>query len=294
MSISTPKARRNGLDLSKLGRSVEIVEIGPTEARRILDERNTYNRKGKVEKVRQYTRAMAEGKWAFNGDTIAFSKDGVLLNGQNRLQAVINSGTTQRFIVVPGVDHAAQETMDRGATRSVADDLTLRGFKNTPTLAATARLVLTYKMDGTFTPQRRSEVPPWEVVEYATTHHDSLTESISVASSARARLLRPSVTWLAAMHYLFKHVDHEEADMFMEALRDGDHLASTDVLYLLRRILTQPKGAKAPNMRLSVAVTIKAWNYWQEGHNPRVLAWRPGGSSPEPFPSINGLNGEDL
>lgn len=70
-----------------------------------------------------YARDMEEGKWLFCGNTLCFSKDGKLINGQHSCAAVIKSKKPQTFVVVMGLEPEAALVMDIGFKRSIEDYL---------------------------------------------------------------------------------------------------------------------------------------------------------------------------
>src|SRR6185503_5365241 len=89
--------------------------------------------------VSSYATDMEAGDWDFNGETVKFSKEGFLLDGQHRLKAIIDSGTTQTLIVVYGLDMKSQATIDRNIVRKFSD--TLRMEYKEPNHLALAALV---------------------------------------------------------------------------------------------------------------------------------------------------------
>jgi hypothetical protein len=127
--------------------AVEVVDIGPAEASELLASQR-HNRKIRTAKIEEFAGAMVRGEWRLSNDALTVDRNGHLLNGQHRLRAVVQSGSTQPFIVMRGVTESTQETMDQGSRRSVADALTLRGDKNVARLGAMARHVFLYERDG--------------------------------------------------------------------------------------------------------------------------------------------------
>ena len=88
----------------ELGLTVEIEDITPEKAVEYLDN-NFKHREIKQTRVDKYVASMTEGNWKFNGKVITFNKDGVLLNGQHRLTAVVQSGVPLRTLVVRGIEN---------------------------------------------------------------------------------------------------------------------------------------------------------------------------------------------
>lgn len=63
--------------------------------------------------------------------------------------------------------------------------------------------------------------------------------------------------------------------------------------WCIRSMQVGPTRAR-PRTWLIAALMIKAWNAWREGRKVNLLAFRGGGSSPERFPLIDGLEPEML
>jgi hypothetical protein len=103
---------------------------------------NTHNRKLRNFRVDQMARNMKVGRWDDNGETIKFSRTGVLLDGQHRLSAVIESDTVQVFTVIAGLDDVVQRSIDIGGKRTVGDQLNLNGKSDGKTLASVARFAM--------------------------------------------------------------------------------------------------------------------------------------------------------
>ena len=93
---------------------VKIVMIGPKEAEALLDHNDTYNRDLKKKSYRKYARYMNSDEFMLSNDALTFDEEGVLINGQNRLQAVIESGCTVPFIVVYNVPKETKNIINNG------------------------------------------------------------------------------------------------------------------------------------------------------------------------------------
>lgn len=101
--------------------TTHVVTVTPQLAAEWLN-RNTNNRHIKETNLASITEHMLNDTFqSLNGDTIKFSKTGKLLDGQHRLQAVVDTGKTYDFIVVEGVEDAAFTTLDIGVKRRIND-----------------------------------------------------------------------------------------------------------------------------------------------------------------------------
>lgn len=99
---------------------------------------NFCNRPIQKETVRAYARDMKGGQWVPTHQGLAFNDQDELIDGQHRLHAIMMAGVTIRMMVtfglpsrIDGKEMTTMDAVDRGATRSVADQLTIQhGFKN--------------------------------------------------------------------------------------------------------------------------------------------------------------------
>lgn len=107
------------------GLRVRVLTIGPAEAEALL-KLNTDNRKIRPGRVKYYARVMKQNGWVLTHQGIAFSEDGVGLDLQHRLLAVIQSGVDIKVMVVEGLSKEAFAAIDQMERRSVADALKMR------------------------------------------------------------------------------------------------------------------------------------------------------------------------
>lgn len=122
-----------------------IEDITPAKAKKYL-EKNTCNRKLRPMHIKVMSNDMTAGRWGESPQGIAFANDGadeVLIDGQNRLYAIIDSGVTVKMVVTRGLKKEAMDVIDIGAKRSIADTLHLTdGLINCNLSAAAARQII--------------------------------------------------------------------------------------------------------------------------------------------------------
>lgn len=263
------------------GPQYKVMEVTADLAEKWLDQ-NTHNRNLREKAVMAYARDMESGNWAENGEAIKFAKDGTLLDGQHRLQAIALSGVTLKLLVVTGLDNRTQETMDDGRKRTLADALHLRGEANSVILGSLLRRALMWEMglyrnSGAYTPTNT------ECLNYLHEHPDVRASATLAASLRKPSRLPASV--LGLTHWLFTRIDADDADWFFERLGSGVGLAQYHPVWTLRKRageIAEGSGRVPEDMLL--AFVIKAWNGYRDGEEMRILRYRPGGATPEKFP----------
>lgn len=265
----------------------QLEHITPQRAHHYLGF-NTHNRNPRKRKIEAFARDMSAGRWMWNGAPIVFADDGTLLDGQNRLMAVIESGTAHDFLVVRGVDRQAQETMDTGTARKFSDALQLRGEPNAHQLAAAVRLVYLWqkgvrRFDGGQTiatlPELSRTLEDYPDVRDAIAPADRMRRAIRIPASAGALCC-----------WLFQRIDLEDAEHFYGRVCSAEGHFSGEPIYALRASILRATASTGTSHRshlnptLVVALTIKAWNKYRLGERVELLRFRPGGANPEKFP----------
>lgn len=260
--------------------------IGPARAKEYLSmlAPNRHLRPGVVS---QYARDMRADRW--HSSVIRFGEDGLLYDGQHRLRAVVESDTEQLFWVERGLPKEAMTTLDVGVRRTVGDVLTLAGESNANVLAAAARLARFLSLFPGIAPSGMSKSPTSidEILSYIDDNHDlrhSVAFGVRLAGSFR---YVPSV--VAALHYLELGRNRPRAHEFWDQIMTGAEMKLDTGPYALREKILEdrlrPIGTRMDSNML-VAVSIKAWNYWEHDKPIKQLRWLRGGERSEPFPAL--------
>jgi hypothetical protein len=134
---SVTAIEKDGVDISTSGplRS-QWIDITPPMAKTWL-ENNFRNRPLREDTVKAYARDMILKKWVATHQGVAFNDKDELIDGQHRLHAIVLADVTVRMMVtfglpsqIDGQEMTTMDAVDRGATRSVGDQLVIQhGFK---------------------------------------------------------------------------------------------------------------------------------------------------------------------
>ena len=122
-----------------------IEQITPDFAERVLEEKNTKNRKVKPANLKRLITSIDNGEWILTNQGIAFDKEGNLLDGQHRLLAIVKTGKTLPIMVARNMDPKIFHCVDTGTARTAADGLYIKGSAASKHLAAGIKVYLLYK-----------------------------------------------------------------------------------------------------------------------------------------------------
>lgn len=235
------------------------VNMTPSAAAKIL-EKNTKNRPLSQPSIRKYSNAMKAGRWMLNGEPIIIADDGTLIDGQHRLQAVVNSGMTVPMIIVTGVSKSAFRTVDIGKKRTGADAISTHDSKfekNRMITAAAAKIVYNFESDVFV--KNREKLENDLLIDFLEQNR-GIPRSVEFALGLHtARKIVPASA-LAALHYLFSKKDIDMAERFFNKLNTGENLKKDDPINVLRNklfILSQEVGVI--RSREVIPFLIRTW-----------------------------------
>lgn len=263
----------------------EFETITPEKAEQYLGK-NTGNRSYKTAKIAAYARDIASGSFVLTGEAIKFDWTGRLIDGQNRLAAIISAGAPITTLVVRGLDPGSQMYLDSGAKRTHGDALKIHGAKgNLNSLAALIRLLVSYG-EGVLATAHSSprDMTHAETVTFYDQHTDELLVADSLADRFARKMYTPNSA-LAAAIYLTMQIDPVESHRFFQTTSDMEGFTgkSDPRAVLLRRLESLRKEDWTSAQFLYFI--LRAWNSWRAGRDITLMKDRVQGSSsrmPEP------------
>lgn len=244
------------------------IKISPRIATELLERHEAIvrargdkklNRKINDNRVTTYGRDMANGKWDINGETIKIAATGRILDGQHRLWAAVNHEQSFETYVVTGLDEETFYTIDIGRTRRPSDFLVVDGVPCGSVVASAARIIIGYRQRDL---KNVHLMPSHEIVEFAKAN-PRLAESASKVHGCNK--LGP-LSCIAAWHFLFTETSPEQADQFLEEIRDGVGLEKGSPVLALRERLLKNRASKAKlSARELFIIGIRSWNDFRSG-----------------------------
>lgn len=275
------------------GISYSLEMITPDLAASFL-EMNTKNRNLKRKNVDSIVVDILTGEWRLTGNAISFDDTGALLDGQHRLQAIVEANIAVPCFVVLGLPSETMEVIDAGVKRTLADALHLRGVYNANNAGATIRGVYIWTRHGN---PGVSVSKPSNSVMLRLFESDEEAFVQATKDGVRISNNTPITASIASTcAYFFRRASNELADEFIEMLCSGFHPDGSGldkdhpISQLRHRFLadaSSPNPSLNRNRKLCSALIVKAWNAFVEGRKIGVLRYRAGGANPEPFPEVS-------
>jgi phenylpyruvate tautomerase PptA (4-oxalocrotonate tautomerase family) len=236
------------------------ARITPAIARQML-EVNDGNRKPNQRTIAAIVEDIRAGRWQVNGESIIFSQDGLLNDGQNRLLAAVEARKTIESVVVFGAPRRSRFTVDMGKGRTAGMILELHHAQSHARLASVSQLHLAF-LHSDYSAVRVTRA---EIVEHALEIKDEALIVLNLL--AGERLKTPVKTAAAVAFMLFRVVSTVKADEFMEGFLHGAGLPKgSPVLMLRNRLLIVGMDAEARRRPWHMLeLFIHHWNKWRQG-----------------------------
>lgn len=271
---------------------IEVVYVSSATAAQWLEVYRGPNRRISDAQVLKFQSDMESGRWHFEGAPIKISKTGKLLDGQHRLTALANTVPAMEipFVVIRGLEDDAQLYMDQGQTRTVGQQLSLRGIGNGSLYAGVAKLYLEWTRNRLFRSTSRGTTSKPEQTEWVLTHQDIL-DQLSQTGFQKVDA-PPSV--VGAFTLAVMQIHPGRASRFIRNLVTGASLNEGDpILALDRRLRNIRRSGVKVSQREYLAYFIKAWNAWVMGD--RLQKLQLSALTEESFPQLlNIVDNSDL
>lgn len=241
------------------------VLVTPQKAKVWLSK-NPNNRPQSVNANTSYALDMKNDNWIPNHQGIAFNNRDVLIDGQSRLQSIIESGKSIWMLVSYGLhdEHRngitlnVMDTVDRGRIRSVGQSLGLfHGYSNGNRIAAIATALVDYIGDVKW---RRLTLPQ---TLHVLKIYDKSVAAIYGLPDANKRMPAYIGGPIVALH----HVQPEAAMGFAVRFVSMEGLEATSPVLALIRWQANNKGRHTDTFRkLAIKTTATCLYHFKHGH----------------------------
>jgi len=265
--------------------SVEVTEIGYSEALNMLSYHNVGNRKPLLGIVKKYSSDMRDGNYCLTGESISIDVDGTLFNGQHRLAAVVKTNEEiaqslgvpvlslgdqeykMPIVVAYGLDKESIQKADMGKSRTNDNIAKLLGH-DPQVRSTTKKLVKTLGLQ-----RYKGVVNDVDMKNLQDTHGEKYIPVIDeLRNGVNGHKFAPVKDATCEFAYYFP----EKALEFTKSLVSGTNLQEGSPILMLRNMILTvgSKGGYrggSMNYKTIYKKTINAIFKWMEGQNLKRL-----------------------
>ena len=247
------------------------VLITPEMAIEMINRGKTIQRSMKPNSIKAFVGFMQNNDWKYpNGQCLIFNSDGILCDGQNRLQAVIDSGISRRFDICYGIPQENVDTIDSGVSRTPKDLIVMKykeiglPIKYAAGSASALKYIVSWE-NGNIYGCGAGVVSMH--VKSAESRHRNIFKSVKFIGT-RNPWANKSVC--IALHYLLSRdlSKKQKVDEFFNQFIDRTHLGKKDpAMILLNRLEPQTKNSKiAKRPQDHIAWILRTWEHHLSGN----------------------------
>lgn len=235
-----------------------VVTVTPVLAQLLLLKNpinRPYSRRGRNELQQD----MQSGRFVCNGESIVISRTGNVLDGQHRLDSVVQTGVPIEVVMVFGIEDQARYTIDTGRNKSVSNFLSMKGKEYTQIIGASMGYYLMWRQHNTFDLSHNAAPSKAAILE-ACDRHQGIEESAAFTYPCMQTVRAHAV--LCFVHYmLWKKFGRTEADEFLTKIIFGEDLHRGHPIWYCRNRLH--KMDRTTRAHTKVELILKCWNAYR-------------------------------
>jgi hypothetical protein len=274
----------------------QTEEIGLAKARMYLENNIPFeagktgtNRPTSARLINGYALEMLKDRWQHTHQGIGFDVNGHLIDGQQRLMALVQACTEGaidgdknyppnpklrvKFQVTHGLNPGVFPYLDRGRARTADQILAMSGYANSAVLAATARLVYLF-INFDQKVWKYVTITPEEIKEIVEKHELEKYMTIGYQVASVGMIKSSAMAGYFVCKNAYPDGPHEE---FVRGVYTGADLAFDDPRLALRNYMIRSSNSSEKLRRIShehLAMYIKAWNLFVDGKRRQVMTFR--------------------
>lgn len=242
----------------------ENVLVTPDYAQQLIDANIENNRNLKESSITRYSRDMHKGFWqSQTGESIKISPEGKLIDGQNRMYAVIQADRPIVFDIAWNVSADRMLVIDNGSRRNTKDDFKISGTHAANNGGPVITWIIAWEggnylsHGGRLTPTRS------EIRERYLKEPQAIDSAVLYGRYAHQSIPSMNATAAALAFWLFAKLDQEAAEKFFDGLMTGIDLSSTNPIASLRNRFIGLKPRELSRQE-QLALLIRCWNAFRK------------------------------
>ncbi len=289
--VANPHAER--LDAEQIGKLVrghygmKTIVFDKEIAQEVLAY-NTGNRRINRRKLEQLVGQMRRGEFVNTGEPIIVSREGILNDGQHRLQAVVEADVEVDMDIRFGISREAFRVTDTGASRTPGDVLTIMGAHAGGQVSSTVRLLLLYERG---LPDSIRAFVSHEEIARAFERWGDVEDVVAAVNGHAFPKAVKSIPLYATAFLASRTSGKGKLETWLDAVATGLDVGRDHPAYQLReRLLRGIPAATREGLLERFALMVKSWNLFAKGDSipMREFKWTSVGKNAEDFPKVLG------
>lgn len=249
------------------------ILVTPSLAAKYL-EANIMNRHANEPTVLHYANQMRKGDWKEDtGECIKISKEGVILDGQHRLMAVIKANKPIYFHIAMDMDKEVFDVLDTGKCRSAGDVFKIQGIKYATSTPAIINYYHLFKKEqyhkGIAKNGKLSNSQLLAMYEEKAEYWNAIVNKAETFSSSFSRVISSAL--FGGIYATLLDINPSKALPFLEQFSTGRNITNESIHVLRDKLIADRVSNSKMSPALKMAFIIKTWNAFVTDRNLKVL-----------------------
>lgn len=246
------------------------VVITPERAEYLIGLNAKNNRNKKESKIARMARDQRKGFWRDEtGETVKISKSGFMIDGQNRMHAVVRSRTNIVVDIAWNVPDDRILVIDGNAPRSTADDFKIGEVADRFAAGPLVRWVMGWEKGNYLNYGGRLAPTRAEILDRYQKEPQAFDLAATYGRAAHQQVASVNMHAASMAFWLFSKLPddgHAQAERFFAQFIDGLGLEQGSPVTILRNRMISARG-RDYNKTEQLALMIKAWNAFRTGRS---------------------------
>ena len=267
---------------------IQKVLMTPPLARKLLGTM-VNNRNIKKRSLSKIVEDIKSNQWVSNnGESIKINSQGRLLDGQHRLQAIIETNKPLELYITFNCDIDSINTVDTGSSRSLTNVLKINNIKYYNTIGSIIQsesVIMSGSSIRNISNATKVKGYP-RVVDLVKNNLEYLYFICKESDKLKVKFPLITSSFYSKYFNIFYKIDKEICFDFFRKLTTGEDCDAP--IFLLRQILIKDssKSVKKMSLKEKEALFIKCWNHYVDGTELKTLRWQ---ANSEDFPKVKRL-----
>ena len=264
------------MNMNEKSPTINIETITPESAKLYLGM-NTNNRNVCKARVIEYLEQMRRGQWRLSPDAITFDTEGILINGQHRMLALVAYGKPLLFLVGRNYPKDTFSIIDTGKNRTAGDVLQVKGVKRPKLVAAIIRRRFALKekkvcMDGTnehgggyHSTRAINNQEIFEQYLKMQDLYDNILNDATAINSSSGTLVTSEIGGLLSYLVIDLGYEYDKSLFFFQEICSVKESCSKTLESIRVKLLKDKISNKRMTAQYKQGLIMRAWNYYKNG-----------------------------
>lgn len=250
--------------------------IVTSEIAKMFLEKTKINRKPKKVKIMSYINDINNNRWVNDtGETIKFDTNGNLIDGQNRLYAIIETNKEQLCYIATNCSLDAQKVID-GGNRNLRDAFLVHQVNEYSAVSIMVKNLYNKLMNKNIDNAQRRYFTTMEYVNFYNENKDFIDNNVKVLKEFayqrnKISVFKPFQILGFGAYLLYLGAEYESVSNFLDFMITGNDIPLDNIRYQWNILLQKKRKNQTIPNRIIDEILTKSWNAYITNDTKKII-----------------------